>query len=117
MRIMALALLLPSLCFAEDWSREDTCRQSALTVLLIADWAQTRNSVKRPNEFSETNKLLGEHPSTGKVNNYFMVGIAGHAAVSYLLPPDWRQGWQYIWIGIEVQKVYHNHSIGVKLTF
>lgn len=117
MRTIVLAFLFPSLCFAEDWSHEDTYRQSALTFLLVADWAQTRTTAKTPSKFAETNKLLGEHPSVGQVNNYFLSGIVGHAAISYLLPSDWRKGWQYVWIGIEAQKVYHNRSIGVQFSF
>lgn len=116
-RLLALLLLLPSLCFAGDWSREDTYRQSALTGLLIADWAQTRYIAKHSNTFYETNTVLGKYPSVGRVDNYFALSIVAHAAISTVLPNAWRQGWQYVWIGIELEKVAHNHSIGVRMNF
>lgn len=133
-RVLTLLLLLPSLCFADDWTREDSYRQAALTALLIADWGQTRWIVKHPqNQIqscasqvpcsrayesrSESNHLLGEHPSIGKVNNYFSAFAVGHAAISYLMPPAWRQGWQYIFIGTEFDAVLGNRSMGVKMEF
>jgi len=112
MRYLGLLLLVPSLCFAGDWSREDSYRQVALTTLLIVDWAQTRDP-----RFPEGNSILGPHPSNGRINNYFALAIFGHAVISTALPPSPRALWQYLWIGIEANSVYHNHSIGVKMTF
>ena len=112
-----LILFLPSVCFAGDWTTADTVRQGVFTGLTVIDWAQTRYIAKHPVEFGETNGILGKEPSVGKVNNYFATAIIGHAAISYILPPAWREGWQYVWIGIEGQKTYHNYSIGIKLSF
>lgn len=113
--LLFAALALPS--YADDWTREDTYRQSALTALLIADWAQSRYIAKTPNLGYETNHVLKDHPSVGRVDNYFIVATIGHAAISYVLPPTWRQGWQYFWIGVEVQKTVHNYNLGVKFSF
>lgn len=137
MRFLALLFLLPSVCFAGDWSKEDTYRQTALTVLLVADFGQTRWIAKhafsdRPGSYTgfteppstisveshyETSPLLGRHPSIGKVNNYFMAAIIGHAAISNVLPRGWRNGWQYFWIGAEANQVNHNRRIGIKMDF
>lgn len=127
-RILALLLILPSLCFADDWTREDTYTQAALTALLIVDWGQTRYLVKHPIDPKQPdgtynwraegyNRFLGEHPSIGRVNNYHVAVLAGHAAISTLLPPGWRKGWQYVWIGIESDTVYRNHHIGLRVDF
>jgi len=119
MRILALLFLLPSLCFADDWSKEDTYRQAALTALLVADWAQTRYIAKNPDKFHEidASRFIGEHPSTGKVNVYFATYIVSNATVSYLLPQNWRQAWQYLYIGYETKTVLKNRSIGIKMDF
>lgn len=98
--------------------------------LLIADWAQTRWIAKNcgPSEIYttgqtaqascvETNSLLGKYPSVGETNNYFAFAILGHAAISYLLPRAWREGWQYVWIGVEANQVNRNRSLGIKLEF
>jgi len=112
---------------ADDWTREDTYRQSALTALLVVDWAQTRWIVKHPRDpvqpdgtyqwRAEGNRLLGEHPSIGRVNGYFAASIIGHAAISYVLPRDWREAWQYVWIGIEINTTRRNHAMGIRMEF
>ena len=113
----AEGLNLPPETWGKDWTREDTYRQSVLTVLLVVDWGQTRYIAKHPLQHKEMNQFLGEHPSVGRVNNYFAASILGHAVISYILPPDWRKGWQYVWIGIEFGVVQRNHSIGIKVDF
>lgn len=129
----SLPLLLALVTFAaraEDWTREDTYRQAALTTLLIADWAQSRWAIKHNEKtnycasgsspctlYEEDNPLLGKHPSVGKANNLIAASIVGHAAIAYLLPRGWREGWQYVWIGVEANAVFRNRAVGVKLEF
>lgn len=119
MRLLLLGMLfLASAAHAgDDWTREDTYRQTALTALLIADWAQTRYIAKHPDEFREESFALIGHPSVGRVNTYMAGLIIGHAAISYVLDPEWRRSWQYLWIGAEFNQVRRNVSAGVKLQF
>lgn len=128
---MRLALLL--LIFAagtahagDDWTREDTYRQAALTALLIADWAQTRYIAKHPDQCNNKGCLeedggarlwIGRHPTIGKVNNYFASSILANVAISYALPREWRHVWQYAHIVYEAGTVGRNRSIGIKLAF
>jgi len=127
MRTLALLLLAAcvSIARADDWSTADTVRQGALTALLVADWAQTRWIVKNPGDVHERNLILGPHPSTGQVNNYFAMVAVGHAAVSYTLPRDWsffglhfnpREAWSYVWIGVELETVRANY-VGIRYGF
>jgi hypothetical protein len=120
--LLLAALALPAKAEGlnlDRWTREDSYRQSAVTALLVADWAQTRYATKHPQDrYKEVaNPILGSRPTIGKTNNYFSLSIIGHAAISYMLPPAWRHGWQYIWIGVEANAVYYNHNIGVKMDF
>jgi hypothetical protein len=122
----------------DRWTREDSYRQAAVTALLVIDLGQTLWLVKNPKNSQvcqpspgfrqipcstthqprpEGNKLLGETPSIGRVNNYFAISILGHAAISYFLPRGWREGWQYVWIGIEANQVNYNRTIGIKIDF
>lgn len=110
----------------DPWTREDTYRQSALTALLVIDWAQTRWFIRHNEQcagtpgcaiWPETNPLLGTYPTIGKVNNYFAASIIGHAAIGYMLPSAWRHGWQYVWIGIELNTTARNQRLGVKMDF
>lgn len=116
---LSLFLGCSSSARAGDWSTGDTYRQAVVTGLLLADWGQTRDIAQHPNRFQEfeSRPVLGDTPSVGKVNNYFAVAIIGHAAVSYLLPTDWRAGWQYVVIGVELNTVAHNRSIGLRVSF
>ncbi len=124
-RALILALLLASApAFADglklpaDWSQGDTYRQTAVTALLVMDWAQTRWSViNRPAEYAEANPVLGQHPSSGKLNNFTVLYIVGHAAISYALPAKYRAYWQYAWIGIETGQVLKSYHAGIKMDF
>jgi len=132
----AQGLALPASTWAKDWTTADTMRQAAVTALFVVDWGQSRwiarngfreFTFRNPDTaakeeititaeaFHETNPILGRHPSVGRVNNYFAAMIVGHAAISYVLPPAWRQAWQYVYIGYELKTVTHNRSIGVRI--
>src|SRR3990167_2148379 len=113
MRSILVFFCLVSVAHADEWTKADTYRQAAVTTLLVADWAQTRYIAKRPCEnagggtqcqdpYLEKGLALpfiGEHPSVGRVNSYFIAGILGNYAISHTLPRDWRNAWQYFWIG------------------
>jgi len=118
-RIAAFVLLL-AVCgcaHAEEWSRADTARQAAYTALHLADWAQTRYITTHRQDFVETNAMLGERPSLGRINNYFAATLAGHYAISALLPTKYRPYWQYGTITIEAYFVLHNRAIGIGFQF
>jgi hypothetical protein len=116
--------------WGEDWTREDTYRQAALTALLVVDWGQTKEAARKNEdqtycgynggsctpsyrEVGFARYFIGEHPSVRQVNNYFALSILGHAAISYVLQSEWRKGWQYVLIGIEIDVV----RIGLKMEF
>jgi hypothetical protein len=130
--LLSLPLLFACVppCHADDWSSSDSYRQAALTALLVADWAQTRWAIKHNENlrycgynaepcrfYKEQNPLLGEHPTIGKVNNLIGASILGHAAIAYMLPRGWREGWTNVWIGVEASAVYYNRSVGLKMAF
>lgn len=99
------------------WSSEDTYRQALSTALLGADWAQTRSIAKGIPGIHETNKLLGQHPSVGMVNNYFAASALADAVIASQLPPEWRKIFQYGTIGLEAPTVGRNKfvfNIGMK---
>jgi hypothetical protein len=116
MRVAVLLLALSGFAHADDWTRTDTARQAAYTVLHLADWAQTRYIATHAN-FSETNVMLEERPSLGRVNNYFAATLIGHYAISAMLPAKYRPTWQYGTITIEAYCVLHNRAIGIGMQF
>lgn len=119
-----LDLTAPPSIFKSDlgggsaWSSEDKIRQALALSLLGADWAQTRTIAKNPQQYHETNPILGEHPSSGRVNNYFAASALGHTLLMNALPPKWRKWGQYGLIGLEAPTVGKNKfQVGIGMTF
>lgn len=84
--------------------------------LTIADWSQTRYIARHP-EYHEVNPILGEHPSTGKVDKYFAASLLVKNGVFFALPEKYRFYWAGAQIGISAGLIAHNNSIGIKFDF
>ena len=112
-----LLLLFPSLCFAGDWSKEDTLWQIGYTALLTADCVQTRWAASHPKAFEEGNPVMGLHPSKGQIDNACLAMAFANFGISYVLPIEYRRFWQFSSIVIEGTVVFHNASIGIKMEF
>lgn len=125
--IAFLASIFSSPAHAEsDWTTTDTALQVTYSVLHVMDWLQTRQIAANPDRWHETNPILGEHPSKGKVDAYFATTLIAHTAISYLLPKEVdalgykvpaRNIWQMVWIGVEAGYVAHNYSLGIQAKF
>jgi hypothetical protein len=112
-----IACLFLSGCANGGWSTEDSYRQAGFVALTGIDWMQTRKIAKNPDDYYERNPILGEHPSTEKVDIYFPACIAAHTMVAMALPPEYRKWWQYVAIGVEAGVVASNLSIGLGVGF
>jgi hypothetical protein len=103
------------------WSAADVARQAASLVALGVDWGQTRTMAKDPSHYKEVNpitsRLIGEHPSTGQVNNYFLTKAVGDALLANSLPPGLRAIFQYGNMGLEANSGRKNFKLGVGMTF
>ncbi|HZF19517.1 MAG TPA: hypothetical protein VE008_07400 [Burkholderiales bacterium] len=115
--LFGLILVASAARAGDDWTTSDTVRQGILTGLIITDWAQTREIVAHPEKYRERNPFLGAYPSQGKLNNIVALSIVGSAVISYVLPRQWREAFQYVWIGAEAVTVIHNRSIGIRIPF
>lgn len=119
-RWLLTVLLVHVLCAgveASDWTEADTAREVAYLALHVMDWGQTLDIADHPERFYERNPVLGRHPSRGDVNRYFIITGLLHPVVSYMLPRGWRDGWQYVTIGVEVGCVGANARLGVGFGF
>jgi len=116
--IIMLLFLLTPISSNADWSKADTNRQIAFTAVTVLDWSQTRYISKHPDEFHEDfNKYLGEHPTTNKVNNYFLSAILINYGIAYALPDKYRKYWQYASITVEAHFVRKNYQLGIGFDF
>lgn len=121
-RLICPLALLSALCgpaHAGEWTGDDTTRELVFAGITAIDWAQTLSTViKHPERYpSETNRLLGEHPSRADVNVWFGLGIVMHALIAEALPSKYRAPFQYVSIGLEAGQVIRNYRIGVRIEF
>ena len=103
--------------FGQGWTRQNTIAQATFLALGVVDWGQTLYIAKHPEEYGESNPVLGDHPSTKAVNLYMPIAMAAHTLIAVALPPVYREIWQYVWIGIEIGCVEHNANAGVRIEF
>ena len=122
----AIILLASTQVQADEWTRNDTYWQVAVTALIIGDWGQTRYIAQNPDRYQEYNPILGSHPSTGSVDLYFATSIVAHAAIAYFLPSkvkvfgtdiNPRRIWQLATIGLEIGCVGNNARLGIGFSF
>jgi hypothetical protein len=100
-----------------EWTKTDTLFQVADIALWTIDWGQTRHIAKDPKNYYETNGFLGEHPTVGEVDRYFLLAIPIKVGFSIILPQPMRRIWQCINIGISVKNTVSNYHIGLRMKF
>ncbi|HTN94025.1 MAG TPA: hypothetical protein VMJ33_05560 [Gallionella sp.] len=118
--VIILLLTVAPPVFADDWGESDTWREVAFQSLLTVDWLQSRTVAGNPEKYSnyvETNKILGERPTVGQVNSYFLASSLLHYCISYYLPKDFREAFQYVSIGYEAGYVVNNFRAGIRISF
>jgi len=118
--MVVVILLVATVGYAGDWTKEDTYREIAFTGLLTIDYLQTRTIVNNPDKYFERNPIESRHPSQKSVDIYMASCAILHPVVSYLLPQKsekwkWmnRENWQYITIAIEAGSTAYNLSLGI----
>ena len=116
--VFLLIFLFPSKTHSFDrWSDADKTREIVYLTLHAADWGQTLDISKNPTLHTEGNPILGEHPSVGRVNSYFVATALLHVGAVHVLPAAWRPAFQYFWIGVEAGVVHHNYKAGLRFNF
>ena len=118
MFLIVMLVLITSNAFAFDkWSKVDYSLAAAALTVDTIDWLQTRYIADHPNKFYELNPIIGRHPSTEKVNTYFISTILIGAGIAYVLPSKWRKVWLGSCTAIELGVTAHNFDVGIGLRF
>lgn len=73
-----------------DFSAPQQALYLGMQAATVIDWAQTRDISKRPGELAEANPILGQHPSIGKVNTFFVLRLIGQHYGAKALPDEYR---------------------------
>lgn len=143
--MLAIAMLLFSgTAMSADWEPADKWLLGGALGLIAVDWAQTRkltyttttyatpacsdpetrnhplagpcpSEQRRP--LTEYNPLLGHQPSNAEINRYFMVALAGTAALSFALPKTYRRVFLWSVVAVESFVVINNDRIGLKVIY
>ena len=114
--LLFILLVIPG-CAHDPWTKEQIALQSAATAFTVVDWGQTLDIAKKPNEYIETNPVLGKHPSEGRVNTYFAIATLGQIAIAHILPDKWRKRWLGANIMVEGYFVQGNYKLGLRVNF
>ena len=113
--VMILLLMFPVSIFAGDMSTTTKVLTVTSVSALAYDWMQTLYIVEHPDEYSETNIFLGDHPSRGKTNIYFGSVIAATLFFAY---SDVNDDLKKLGLGaitvLELGVIMKNKSIGIK---
>ena len=109
-------MMLPSLCYAGDWSTKDTALEIVSEGLTLVDWRQTADIINH-NGMVELNPILGKQPSEAAINAYFIAWLLLHPVISFNIPENHRTIWQSIYIGVELATVGSNFRGGLKMAF
>ncbi len=99
------------------WTTPDKALAAAFQVLNLADWAQTRQAARRPELYQEkgSNWLIGDHPSTGKVNLLMAAAALGQPLIADRLSGPWRDIFQALTIGGKATTVNNNRQLGLDI--
>jgi len=111
--VLSLALLLSG---CSHWSTETKVEEAVYQSLSAVDAAQTIQGLRQPC-YSESNHVLGSHPSPAEVVGFrALVGGIHFAVTSMLEDQDadlWvKRMWQGVFIFTEGRAVYMNWSLG-----
>lgn len=115
--ILILILLLATPAYADSWDEENTILHIPLTALMIVDYGQTLYIADHPNEYYETNIIMGDHPSRKEVTEYFILSYLAVTSLTWLLPDKWSHGFQTSIITMEIYHTVKNKYIGIGFSF
>ena len=102
---------------ADTWTDKQVNLGITWGVLQTIDYSQTLYIAKRPKQYyeKESSRYIGEHPSTNRVTNHFIVTTGIKLAIMHYLPSEYRTMFQYVNIVYTGNIVYQNYRIGIGL--
>ena len=100
------------------WTDEERAWGVAFAAAAIADWSSTRYAARHdwPDNIRESNILLGNHPSTSRVDRHFAIGIP---LVFFLLDnaDENRKTGLIALTALEIYAAGNNAKLGLRFKF
>lgn len=113
---LLLILVTCSGCAHDPWSKPDIAREALYIGVSVVDMGQTLDIKNHP-ELRETNPLLGDHPSDGRIKTFFVTTRVLHIMAVHWMPAEWRATFQGIGIGYQFATVVSNNRLGLSVNF
>ena len=101
---------------APHWTWADSSLMAAFLITRAADWSQTRRIDDTP-DLQESNPIMGDHPSDGRVDSFFTWTTAATVGLSLILPPEWRRSMLAGFSLANTVVVANNHRLGLRVGF
>jgi len=98
------------------WSTADKVLLGTAMTFKTLDYLQTKEFNDDDNYY-ETNRYLGRHPSDNEIDLYFGITALGQVVVAHFLPSTLRKMWLGGWVIVSADTVIDNHSIGIRIRF
>jgi len=120
--LMVIGITACAACAADpyEWKVRDTILEVACEVGIAAEWAQMSDSI-RPGYGCGIKgidaKMLGEHPSQGRLNAYFVGWMIAHPLISIALPQPYRGIFQGGTIAFELVVTRRNAGVGCRISW
>lgn len=114
--LLVLTLLLSAPAEAQEWPAADRQLFVAAHVLSAIDYLQTRDIVRRPQEFHERNPFLPDSPTMGQVNRYYLIRTAALTAAAFTFP-EYRSSILGTYVAVTLIVVGRNAHIGLRAAF
>jgi hypothetical protein len=103
-------------CATDPWSNQDKVLQAGVALSFLVDAGQTLD-IKNHASLQEGNKILGTHPSDGRVKGYFAAAFVIHTLVIHFAPASWRPYLQGGTILFQTGVVIRNDQVGLQINF
>lgn len=115
--LAALLLFVRPCAAADPWDAGEKLLAGTALVTTVIDWGQTRYAMKHPGSWSESNRIMGAHPSMGRVNNYYGAVIVLGGVTAHLLPHEYRKLFLWGVTTVELMQVGRNYGLGLRTSF
>ncbi len=102
-----------------EWSDTEKKLYIASQLAIIADWSTTRNAARNnyPNGTSESNIILGRHPSVDKIDLYCIGLLLTNHLIADALPKESRTFYFTVRTVAHGAASLHNVQVGWKMKF
>jgi len=101
-----------------SWTPEQRAWYAAGVVFIVTDWATTRDLSRRYHEgYRELNPILGQQPSTRRVDQYFALSLLAHYLIADNLSSKNRTIYLKVVTVGQAAVTAHNLNIGLKIKF